>query len=93
VIETETIRFPVAGMACGSCVSRITRAVQKLDGVTTVHVDLRQEIVTVGRNPALVPNAALGAALEAAGYEADLDAADVVPTVERRSLLDRLIGR
>jgi copper chaperone CopZ len=93
VIETETIRFPVVGMTCGSCVNRITRAVRKLDGVTKVHVDLRQETATVRREPALVSNAALAAAVEGAGYEADLDAAEVVATVERRSLMNRLIGR
>ncbi len=32
----ETIRFPVRGMTCGSCVNRIMRAVQKLDGVKKV---------------------------------------------------------
>ncbi len=91
--EAETIRFPVVGMTCGSCVNRITRAVRKLDGVTKVHVDLRQETATVRREPALVSNAALVAAVAAAGYEADLDAAVDVPTVERKSLLTRLIGR
>jgi P-type Cu+ transporter len=93
VREIETIRFPVAGMTCGSCVSRITRAVRKLDGVTKVHVDLRQETATVRREPALVSNAALVAAVEAAGYEADLDAAVIVPATERRSFFDRFIGR
>ncbi len=91
--EIETIRFPIAGMTCGSCVIRITRAVRKLDGVTKVHVDLLRETATVRREPALVSNAALAAAVEDAGYEADLNAAAVVPTVERRSLLNRLIGR
>jgi copper chaperone CopZ len=92
VSETETIRFPVAGMTCGSCVNRITRAVRKLDGVTKVHVDLRGETATVRREPALVSNAALAAAVEGAGYEADFGAAVVVPTVERLGLLERLFG-
>ena len=91
--RTETIRFPVTGMTCGSCVNRITRAIRKLDGVTKVDVDLRKEIATVRREPALVSNAVLAAAVEAAGYEADLDAAVVVPTVECRSLLSRLKDR
>ncbi len=91
--EAETIRFPITGMTCGSCVNRITRAVRKLDGVTRVHVDLRRETATVRRESALVSNAALAAAVEGAGYEADLDFAVVVPTVERPSLLDRIIGR
>ncbi|OGO56943.1 MAG: hypothetical protein A2Z32_01050 [Chloroflexi bacterium RBG_16_69_14] len=90
--EIETIRFPVMGMTCNSCVNRITRAIRKLDGVTKVHVDLRRETATVCREPALVSNVVLAAAVEAAGYEADLDAAAVIPTVERQSLMNRLLG-
>jgi Cu+-exporting ATPase len=90
---SETIRFPVRGMTCGSCVNRIMRAVRKLDGVTKVSVDLRQETTTVRREPALVSNAALAAAIAAAGYEADVDAAVQLPPGIDRSFLDRLIGR
>lgn len=90
---TETIRFPVSGMTCGSCVSRIARAVRKLDGVTKVDVDLRRETATVRREPALVSNAELAAAVAEAGYEADLASAVAVPASEARSLLDRLLGR
>ncbi|MCJ7711151.1 MAG: cation transporter [Chloroflexi bacterium] len=89
----ETIRFPVSGMTCGSCVNRIMRAVQKLDGVTKVSVDLRRETTTVRREPALVSNAVLAAAVAAAGYEADLDVAVALPPGSDRSFLDRLLGR
>ena len=91
--STETIRFPVSGMTCGSCVNRITRAVRKLDGVTKVHVDLGRETATVRREPALVSNAALAAAVVEAGYAADLASAVVVPAGPARGLLDRLLGR
>ena len=90
---SETIRFPVRGMTCGSCVNRIMRAVQKLDGVTRVSVDLRKETTTVRREPALVSNAVLAAAIAVAGYEADLEAAQVLPPDSDRSVLDRLLGR
>jgi Cu+-exporting ATPase len=89
---TETIRFPVTGMTCGSCVNRITRAIRKLDGVTRIHVDLRQETATVRREPALVSNAVLAAAVAEAGYEADLASAVVVPAGQARGLLRRLFG-
>jgi len=90
---TETIRFPVSGMTCGSCVNRIMKVVGKVDGVTKVSVDLRKETTTVRREPALVSNAALAAAVAAAGYEADVDAAVVVPPGSDRTFLDRLLGR
>lgn len=89
----ETVRFPVAGMTCTSCVNRITRAIRKLDGVTRVDVDLRRETATVVREPASVSDAALAAAVSEAGYEADLGSAEILPTVPHRSLLDRLLGR
>lgn len=91
--EIETIRFPVAGMTCASCVNRITRSLRKVDGVSSVKVDLRHETATVRRDPGLVPAAALVAAVEAAGYTADLDLAVVVPAGERRGLLERMFGR
>jgi P-type Cu+ transporter len=89
----ETIRFPVSGMTCGSCVNRIMKVVGKVDGVTRVRVDLRQETATVRREPALVSNAALAAAVAAAGYEADVEHAVVVPPGSDRSFIERLLGR
>jgi Cu+-exporting ATPase len=87
----ETIRFPVSGMTCGSCVIRITKALRKLNGVTRVSVDLRQETATVSREPALVSNAALAAAVAEAGYAADLAAAVTLAPVERQGFVARLL--
>ena len=88
----ETIRFPVLGMTCASCVSRITRALRKVDGVERVEVDLRRETATVRRDVGSVSNAALEAAIAAAGYEAHLEAAVVVPTVDRPGMTARLLA-
>jgi Cu+-exporting ATPase len=93
VSEIETIRFPVAGMTCASCVNRITRSLRKVDGVSNVKVDLRHETATVGRDPGLVSDAAIAAAVVDAGYQADLDASLVLPTAAPRGLLERLLGR
>ena len=87
----EAIRFPVSGMTCGSCVNRITRALRKLDGVTRVSVDLRRETATVSREPALVSNAALAAAVAEAGYAAELAKAVTVPPDEARGFIERLL--
>jgi Cu+-exporting ATPase len=90
---TQTIRFSVWGMTCSSCVNRIVRALGAIDGVTRVDVDLRHETATVRREPALVSNAALAAVLAEAGYEADVDAAVVLPPGTERSFLGRLLAR
>ena len=90
----ETIRFPVLGMTCSSCVSRITRSLRKLDGVERVEVDLRRETATVRRDVGSVSNAALANAVAAAGYQADLEAALGVPSsVDRPGIAARLIAR
>ena len=89
----ETIRFPIAGMICGSCVNRITRSLRRVEGVDRVWVDLRREVAIVRREPASVSNAALAAAVGEAGYVADLEAAVVVAPGSRPGLLDRLLRR
>ena len=89
----ETIRFPVAGMTCSSCVGHIEHAVRTVEGVRRVRVDFRRETATVSREPALVSNAALAAAVAEAGYEADLAAAVPVAADETRGWLARFLGR
>ena len=89
----EVVRFPVRGMTCGSCVNRIMRTVGKVPGVAKVSVDLRHETATVRREKPLAPDTALAAAVAAAGYEADLSAAEVLPPGSDRGLLERLLGR
>ena len=91
--ELETIRFPVAGMTCASCVSRITRSLRALDGVGRVKVDLRHETATLSRDPQRVSDAAIAAAIAGAGYEADIEASVNVPPIEHHGWLSRLTGR
>ena len=91
--DMETIRFPVAGMTCSSCVNRITRALRTIDGVSTVRVDLRHETATVRRDPRRVADTTLAAAVTASGYQADLEAAIPIADVQRRSFLDHLLRR
>jgi P-type Cu+ transporter len=89
----QTIRFPVSGMTCGSCVNRITRALRRLDGVDRVRVDLGNELVTVRRDPARANDAALAAAIAAAGYTAHPEAATQVADADARGFLSRLFAR
>ena len=89
----DTIRFPVTGMTCGSCVSRITRSLRRLEGVDRVHVDLGNEVVTLRRQPTVASDAVLAAAVAAAGYEAHLEAATPVAGDDTRGFLSRLFDR
>lgn len=91
--DLQVVRFPVTGMTCGSCVNRIVRTVSRVPGVAKVSVDLRHETATVRREPSRAPDAALAAAVAAAGYQADLSAAEVLPEGSDRGLLERLLHR
>ncbi|HEY6013451.1 MAG TPA: cation transporter, partial [Candidatus Limnocylindrales bacterium] len=69
----EIISFPVEGMTCASCVNRITRFLQKVDGVDVAEVNLATETATVRFDPSRLGAADLAAAVDAAGYVARLD--------------------
>ena len=89
----QTIRFPVTGMVCGSCVSRITRALRSVEGVDRVRVDLGRETVTVRRDPRSASDARLAIAIAEAGYEAHLEAAQPTDPAEALGRLARLLRR
>ena len=89
----ETITFPVRGMTCSACVSRITRALRKVPGVERTVVDLRRETATVRRDPEVATDASLAAAVAGAGYEAHLPAARAGGFVERTGIVARLVRR
>jgi len=69
----EIISFPVEGMTCASCVNRITRFLQKVDGVDGAEVNLATETATVRFDPSRIAPVDLAAAVDAAGYVARLD--------------------
>jgi Cu+-exporting ATPase len=71
----EIVSFPVDGMTCASCVNRITRFLEKVDGVDGASVNLAAENATVRFDPSLVSLPDLAAAVDAAGYVAHVDQA------------------
>ena len=71
------IRFPVEGMTCASCVNRIERYLRKVDGVIEANVNLATETAAVRFDPSRVGLEALRSAVEAAGYEARTERAEV----------------
>ncbi len=60
--------FPVEGMTCASCVSRVEKKLSSLQGVHAVDVNLATEQVLVDYIPALVGFESLRSSLEEAGY-------------------------
>ena len=71
----EIVSFPVEGMSCASCVNRITRFLDKVEGVESANVNLAAESATVRFDPTRVSVPDLIAAVDAAGYVARIEQA------------------
>ncbi|MGW0183484.1 heavy-metal-associated domain-containing protein [Nocardia sp. NPDC003345] len=61
-----TSTYTVTGMTCGHCVQSVKSEIGKIDGVTSVDVDLESGRVVVAGD---VTDAAVAAAVDEAGYE------------------------
>jgi copper chaperone CopZ len=70
-METQT--YSVPGMHCGHCERAVTTTLQGITGVIEVDVDLETKLVTV-RGERL-DDATLVAAIDEAGYDAEVVAA------------------
>ena len=96
----EIVSFPVEGMTCASCVNRITRFLEKVEGVEGANVNLATESATVRYDGSRVSVEDLVEAVDAAGYVALLDpaapsstASDLVSAAEHREERDEAAAR
>jgi Cu+-exporting ATPase len=62
------VTFPVTGMTCASCVRRIEKALNKVEGVAEANVNLATEKARVVYDPNVASPDQLKAAVEKAGY-------------------------
>ena len=69
----EIVSFPVEGMTCASCVNRISRFLNKVEGVDEANVNLASESATVRYDADRLTVADLVAAVDAAGYVARVE--------------------
>jgi P-type Cu+ transporter len=72
--EETSITFPVAGMTCAACQSRVQRALAAEPGVIEASVNLVTKSAAVRYDAAAVSPARLVEAVRATGYEAELPA-------------------
>lgn len=63
-----TSTYRVRGMSCDHCVSAVRSEISRIAGVSSVEVDLRDELVSVTSEDALAESA-VREAVETAGYE------------------------
>ncbi|GED90456.1 cation-translocating P-type ATPase [Streptomyces sp. 6-11-2] len=67
---TAGCTLDIGGMTCASCVSRVERALRRVDGVAAAEVNLATEVATVHFDPAQAGLQELTAAITRAGYTA-----------------------
>lgn len=66
------ITLDVEGMTCASCVRRVERSLSRIEGVNEASVNFATEQATVSYDPDRVDASALTAAVEKAGYSAQI---------------------
>ncbi|SDQ81458.1 heavy metal translocating P-type ATPase [Arthrobacter crystallopoietes] len=76
----------IGGMTCASCVGRVEKALTKLDGVASAHVNLATEAARVSYNPDAVGLEDLTAAVIAAGYTGSLRQLPQTPAPDVRKV-------
>ncbi|MBU0475947.1 MAG: heavy metal translocating P-type ATPase [Bacteroidetes bacterium] len=67
-IKTVKYNLPVEGMTCASCVTRVEKALSKVEGIENVSVNLANEKVTFDMNEGLSPDLA-AKAIDKFGYK------------------------
>lgn len=76
----STITLKVTGMSCGACVRHVSEALQTLAGVESVSVDLASGSARVQGS---TDSASLIAALDEAGYPAEVAAETAAPAAAK----------
>ena len=68
-LETAVIKVPT--IVCNSCVSTITKALKKVDGVKSTKVNLKEKTATVSYVSAKISLSKIEKAIANAGYDAN----------------------
>ncbi|QFU17004.1 heavy metal translocating P-type ATPase [Microvirga thermotolerans] len=68
-----TLDIPIEGMTCASCVTRVEKAIRKVEGVTSASVNLATERARVSLSGSRATPDAVAEAIRNAGYEPRLD--------------------
>jgi Cu+-exporting ATPase len=69
---TETLTFPIEGMTCASCVSRVEKTLNQIDGVEQVNVNLAIEEVTFNLSGDKTDLQTVAEKMKEAGYNISL---------------------
>lgn len=65
----STVVLKIEGMSCEHCVRAVSNAINELDGISGVNVDLKSNTATVEYDPALANIDQMKAQIEDQGYD------------------------
>jgi P-type Cu+ transporter len=68
--KQNLVTIPIGGMTCAACVQRVEKAIDKLEGVTKVSVNLATEKATVEYDSQVIRLSAIKQCIEKTGYQA-----------------------
>lgn len=68
--KLNQVTIPIGGMTCAACSQRVEKAIDKLEGVTKVSVNLATEKATVEYDSSVIRLSAIKQSIEKAGYQA-----------------------
>ncbi len=92
-VETAEVTLGVVGMSCASCVSHVERALTKLRGIESTTVNLGLGAARVVYVPGLVTTQQMLQAIQAAGYEAQVQVNGVDALDRERQARQREVRR
>ncbi|WP_373187843.1 copper-translocating P-type ATPase [Halopseudomonas sp.] len=85
---TQTVDIAVHGMSCGSCVSRVEKAINQVPGVVQASVNLTTQKASVTFLPDVATLQKLHDAIRGAGYEPQKSETHPVPDTEDQERLE-----
>ncbi|MDX9708152.1 MAG: heavy metal-associated domain-containing protein [Trichloromonas sp.] len=77
--KASVVELQVGNLTCSACVGRIEQALNKVDGIGEVSVDLADGTAQVGYDAARVAPETIAATISEAGYPATLASAQAPP--------------
>jgi len=70
--KNETIKIKCPDMHCAGCKEKITEAVNSLDGIIKLNIDLESKVVTVTFNTKKISREKILEKIAEAGYEGEI---------------------
>ena len=92
-VPAETHRLQIGGMTCATCAGRIEKVLTRQPGVLSAQVNLASEVATIASRPGVISIDALIAAVEKAGFTAQLVRSSAAEREERARKLSQTSNR